>query len=64
MLNVKLAKEAIFGEEVMRRCTPGGTPELLALPNQELYQLKKLVFSQYSLYWKCLHEFEWVLEKS
>ena len=58
MLTVKLAKEAIFGEEVMRRCTPGGTRELPGLPVKELYELKKVTLAQYPQYWKCLHVFE------
>ena len=43
MLILKLAKEAIFGEQVMTRCTPGGTRELHVpgLPVKELYELKK-----------------------
>ena len=58
MLSVKLAKEAIFGEEVMVKCTPGGNRELPALPTKEMYELKKIVLSQFPHYWKCLHEFE------
>ena len=38
---MKLAKEAIFGEEIMRKCTPGGTRELPGLPRKELYEIKK-----------------------
>ena len=43
MLTIKLAKEAVFGEVVMRRCIPGGTRELTALPSMELYELKRAV---------------------
>ena len=31
-LCVKLAKEAVFGEDVTKRCTPSGTRDLLRLP--------------------------------
>ena len=63
MLTVKLAKEAVFGEEVMRRCTPGGTRELPALPSMELYELKRTVLAQFPHYWNCLHDFEGVWKK-
>ena len=43
MLTVKLGKEAVFGVEVMRRCTPGETRELPALPHAELYEMKRVV---------------------
>ena len=62
-LCVKLAKEAIFGEEVMRRCTPGGTRDLPGLPHNELYNLKKTILQQFPQYWQCLHEFEGVWRK-
>ena len=55
MLTVKLAKEAVFGEEVMVRCTPGGSRDLPGLPTKELYHLKKIVLSQFPQHWKCLH---------
>ena len=63
MLTVKLAKEAVFGEEVMVRCTPGGTRYLPGLPTKELYYLKKIVLSQFPQYWKCLHVFEGIWKK-
>ena len=40
-LAVKLAKESVFGEEVMRQCTVFGTRQLPGLPREELFQLKK-----------------------
>ena len=33
----KLAREAIFGSDIMRRCTPAGSKDLPALPKAELY---------------------------
>ena len=40
-LACKLAKEAIFGSDVMCQCTPLGNTDLPALPEAELKQLKK-----------------------
>lgn len=48
-LCVKLAKEAIFGDDILVRCTPGGT--------RELYELKKIILQQLPQYWKCRHLF-------
>ena len=42
---------------------PGGTRGLPGLLCKELYELKKVVLSQYPQYWKCLHEFEGVWKK-
>ena len=33
----RLAKEAIFSKEVMKKCTPAGMCDYLALPQAELY---------------------------
>lgn len=63
MLSVKLAKEALFGEDVMVRCTPGGTRDLPGLPTTELFELKKVLLSQFPQYWKCLHVFEAIWKK-
>ena len=49
MLCVKLAKKAIFGEEVIR-CTPGGTHDMPGLPAKKLYDL----LMQYPQYWQWL----------
>ena len=46
MLCVKLVKEAIFGEEVMRYM-PGRTCDLPGLPYKELYDLKTIILKQY-----------------
>ena len=59
LLCVKLASsfcvynlEAIFGEVVMKRCTPGGSKDLPSLPYDELYNLKTLVMAQCPQFWK------------
>ena len=43
-LSVKLAKEAYFGEDIMRRCTVMGQRERPGLPPQILSELKKFLF--------------------
>ena len=40
-LACKIAKEAVFGANVMKRCTPVGNTEFPGLPEKELQQLKK-----------------------
>ena len=47
----KLAKEAIFGVEIMKRCTPGGTKELPALPKEEMFTLKKAICKELPQLW-------------
>ena len=51
-LAVKLAREAIFGVDVMSKCTVVGCRELPALPNKELGYLKKILFQQFPAYWR------------
>ena len=46
-LAVKLAREAIFGEDVMARCTVAGERGLPGLPTAELQQLKQVLFMQF-----------------
>ena len=62
-LACKLAQEALFGEEVMKECTPIGNRDLPALPQKELRELKKVMFMQYPQYWKTAVEFEPVWKK-
>ena len=45
-----LAKKAIFGQEIMARCTPQGTRADSALPRAELYILKKSIFKLFPMY--------------
>ena len=47
----KLARDAIFGDNVMVQCTPYGTGTLYALPVRELQYLKEIMFQQFSQYW-------------
>ena len=53
-----LAKMAIFGVDVMRRCTPGGSSTLSALLKIEMYSLKKVVFQAFPNFWRSF-DIEW-----
>lgn len=57
-LAVKIAKEAVFGEMVMRKCTPMGSRELPGLPRKELFQIKQALFDLFPSYWKNSEDFE------
>lgn len=46
-LAVKLSRDALFGEEVMKRCTVLGTRNLPGLPRKELYDLKKAILENF-----------------
>ena len=62
-LACKIAKEAMFGKEVMKQCTPFGNRTLPALSSQELFEVKKAIFSQYPQYWRNPVEFEGTWKK-
>ena len=59
----KLAREAIFGEDVMKQCTPYGTREYPGLPHAELYELKMIMFNQFPRFHRCPSLFEAVWKK-
>ena len=42
----------------MRQCTPGGTREYPALPQEELFELKKIMFEQFPRFHTCPGSFE------
>ena len=46
-LAVKLARDAVFGDDVMARCTVAGERGLPGLPMKELQQLKQALFMQF-----------------
>ena len=56
---VILAKDAIFGEAVMRKCTNMGNSDLPAIPEKELRELKDIMRQ---VCHECPNEFEntWV----
>ena len=53
-----LAKEALFGDYVLARCTPCGTGFYPALPYTELYELKKVLLTQFPQFWDRLEDYE------
>ena len=62
-LSCKLAREAVFGEDVLKRCTLKGNRHLPGLPSKELDELKSVMFSQYPQFWRAPVEFEPVWQK-
>ena len=63
VLAVKLARQAFFGDSVMKKCTPRGWQNMPALPQAELNMLKLTLFKHHPRYWSCPEEFEkkWAL---
>ena len=59
----KIAKEAIFGPEVMKMCTPIGSRDKPGLPVKELQELKKIMFMQLPQFWNNPVEFEGTWKK-
>ena len=57
-LAIKLAKDALFGDEVLKLCTPMGNRSLPALPTKELQQLKAIIYQQFPQYANSPSEFE------
>ena len=51
LLALVLAREAVFGAAVMAKCTPLGTKTKLALPQRELYTIKKAIFQCHPECW-------------
>ena len=45
-----LEKEAVFGEDIMKMCTPTGSKQHKALPQRELLLIKTTIFKQYPQY--------------
>jgi len=57
-LAVKLAREALFGDAVLAKCTPFGNREQPALPTNELNRLKEELFQLFPQYLPNPAEFE------
>ena len=53
-----LAKSAIFGTDIMKRCTPSGSNSLSALLKAEMQNLKRHVFRVFPRYWHSPAAFE------
>ena len=63
-LCVKLAKEAIFGEQIMMACNVTGKGNIYpGLPYPELCLLKKILLEQYPRYWDNLDRFEFIWKR-
>ena len=56
----RLARRAVFGDDCLIQCTPLGSSIYLALPQKELFNLKKNIFSLYPHLWSKPGEFELV----
>lgn len=59
-LAMKVAKEAVFGEKIMKQCTPFGSRSLPGLPTAELDKLKEALFRHTPQFWGNPAEFETV----
>lgn len=57
-LAVKLAKEAILGDTVLKKFTISGERGFPALPQKELLDLKHNVFQKFPHYWQAPLDFE------
>ena len=57
-LAVKLAREALFGDDVLSRCTVSGERAYPGLPVDKVNELKAAIFQQFPQYWTTKHEFE------
>ena len=57
VLAVRLARQAFFGDNLMKRCTPRGWRNMPALPQAELNMLKVTLFKQFPRFWSCPEEF-------
>ena len=53
-----IAKEAVFGDEIMKQCTPSGRKQRKALPQKELMMIKRSIFQHYRMYWNDVQAFE------
>lgn len=54
----KLAKEAFFGKNILKRCSPRGGICYPALPIEPLNSLKEVIFKTFPGYWDNSSEFE------
>lgn len=57
-LSVKLARQAFFGDHVMKQCTVQGVRDFPGLPSSELGELKQTIFQLFPHYWSNPSEFE------
>ena len=57
-LAVKIAVDAVFGVDLMKKCTALGGRELPGLPRVELYQIKQAIYDLFPSYWRNSADFE------
>lgn len=57
-LAVRISRDAVFGEKVMKQCTALGGRDLPGLPREELYEIKKSLFDLFPMFWKNKEDFE------
>lgn len=57
-LAMRVAREAVFGDKIMKQCTVMGGRGLPGLPRKELYSLKNALFDLFPSFWNCPEEFE------
>ena len=57
-LAVKLAREAIFGDGILYRCTISGERGFPGLPQKELQDLKRIILQQFPQFWQAPIEIE------
>ena len=62
-LAVQLARESIFGIDIMKKCTPLGAGKLKGLPVLEMTKLKQLILDRFPEYWGDPTMFEAVWKK-
>ena len=58
LLALMLARDAVFGQNVMSQCTPVGMRKKHALPQWELYKIKTAIFQHHPECWILLTSFE------
>ena len=57
-LACRIAREAVFVPNIMKRCTPFGTKLYPGLPQKELLQIERTIFNLFPQYWGSQVEFE------
>ena len=54
----QIAREAVFGYEVMKQRTPLGSREYKALPQSGIWKVKCAIFAEYFQFWDSPEGFE------
>ena len=57
-LALQIARDAVFGEDIMKRCTVMGNREYPGLPRNELFKVKEAIHNLFPELWKVPEEFE------